>query len=92
MQRITVENPLELISALELQNLLVVGEMVAQAGLARKESRGAHYRLEYPEQDDVNWLKAITLKKVNGNMVLDTIALDPKWKPRSDDMGSRDWG
>ena len=92
VSRIKVKDPLELITALELQNLLVVGEMIAQAGLTRKESRGAHYRLEYPEQDDVNWLKVITLKKVNGNMVMDTIALDPKWKPRTGDMGSRDWG
>jgi fumarate reductase (CoM/CoB) subunit A len=92
MDRITVENPLELVSALELQNLLVVGEMIARAGLLRKESRGAHNRLEYPEQDDANWLKAITLKKAKGSMELDTIALDPSWKPRTDDMGSRGWG
>ncbi len=90
--RIKVETPLDLISALELQNLLVVGEMIARAGLAREESRGAHYRLEYPEQDDMNWLKAITLKKVNENMVLDTISLDPEWKARTGDMGRREWG
>ena len=90
--RIKVENPLELVSALELQNLLVAGEMTARTGLMRKESRGAHYRLEYPEQDDKNWLKVITLKKVNGQMALDTLALDPNWKRRAGDMMGRGWG
>ena len=90
--QIKVDTPLDLIEALELQNLLVVGDMVARVGLMRQESRGAHYRVEYPEQDDVNWLKAITVKKVNGKMVLDTLALDSNWKWREGDMRSRGWG
>ncbi|HUA09238.1 MAG TPA: L-aspartate oxidase [Candidatus Acidoferrales bacterium] len=36
----------------ELRNLLVVGRLVAQAALARKESRGSHYRSDYPTSDD----------------------------------------
>ncbi|MGZ3573960.1 MAG: L-aspartate oxidase [Vulcanimicrobiaceae bacterium] len=36
----------------ELRNLLTVGRLVAQAALSRKESRGSHYRSDYPSTDD----------------------------------------
>ena len=42
---------------LELRNLLDVAESVAEASLERRESRGAHQRLDYVERDDENFLK-----------------------------------
>ncbi|MBZ9537445.1 MULTISPECIES: succinate dehydrogenase flavoprotein subunit [Modicisalibacter] len=45
------------IEALELDNLLEVAEATAISALERKESRGAHSRYDYPDRDDVNWLK-----------------------------------
>ncbi|MAM58394.1 MAG: succinate dehydrogenase flavoprotein subunit [Salinicola sp.] len=45
------------VEALELDNLLEVAEATAIAALDRKESRGAHSRYDYPDRDDVNWLK-----------------------------------
>ena len=42
---------------LELRNLLEVAETVAEASLERRESRGAHQRLDYVERDDENFLK-----------------------------------
>ncbi len=36
----------------ELRNLLVVGQLIADAALARHESRGSHYRNDYPEADE----------------------------------------
>ena len=47
----------DLQSALELRNLLDVAETVAEASLQRRESRGAHQRLDYTERDDENFLK-----------------------------------
>ncbi|MDQ2872474.1 MAG: L-aspartate oxidase [Candidatus Eremiobacteraeota bacterium] len=35
----------------ELRNLLTVGRLIVQAALARKESRGSHYRIDYPAPD-----------------------------------------
>ncbi|MCS7117054.1 MAG: succinate dehydrogenase/fumarate reductase flavoprotein subunit [Nitrososphaerales archaeon] len=42
---------------LEIECMLDLAEVVALSALARTESRGAHYRLDYPHRDDVNWLK-----------------------------------
>ena len=42
----------EVVQALELGNMLDVAEAVAVAALQRRESRGAHTRLDYPTRDD----------------------------------------
>ncbi len=47
----------ELIQSLELFSLLDLAETIVAGALARQESRGAHYRSDFPQRDDVNWLK-----------------------------------
>lgn len=46
-----------LISIRKLASSLVLAEAVITAALNRNESRGSHFKYEYPERDDVNWLK-----------------------------------
>ena len=39
----------------ELQNLLTVARLMIDSALARTESRGTHFRSDYPAKDDVKW-------------------------------------
>lgn len=48
---------LELLNALELRGMLDLAQVICKGALTREESRGAHYRTDFLERDDQNWLK-----------------------------------
>jgi succinate dehydrogenase / fumarate reductase, flavoprotein subunit len=54
----------------ELENMLVLARVITLGALARNESRGAHYKPDYPERDDANWLKTTRAKWSNGEIHL----------------------
>jgi succinate dehydrogenase / fumarate reductase flavoprotein subunit len=56
--------------ARELENMIVLARVVTLGALARNESRGAHYKPEFPERDDANWLKTTRAQWVNGEIKL----------------------
>ncbi|MDQ2903111.1 MAG: succinate dehydrogenase flavoprotein subunit [Chloroflexota bacterium] len=78
----------EMVEALELGFLLDCAEATVHGALARTESRGAHYRLDYPDRDDANWLKHTLAYK--GSKVHDVrleykdviLIDDPVFKPK----------
>jgi fumarate reductase (CoM/CoB) subunit A len=62
----------EMREALEVPMALDVAEMIASAALERRESRGAHFREDYPAEDEC-WLKVVVVEKGgDGGMKLTT--------------------
>ncbi len=49
------------IAEMELRNMLLVGQLICEAALMRTESRGAHYREDYPAASE-RWVKHIILR------------------------------
>ena len=47
----------ELVTSLELRNMLSLAEVIAASAQERRETRGAHFREDFPERDDQHWLK-----------------------------------
>lgn len=70
-----IENPTELIRLLEFHNMRLVAEMVCLAALKRTESRGSHFRIDYPNEDNDHWLKNILFKKSDAGMEVETMAV-----------------
>jgi len=58
----------DILEALELESLLGIAETIVLCALNRKESRGAHFREDWPDRDDREWLKH-TLIRETGNGV-----------------------
>jgi len=48
---------------IELRNIAVVAELIIKCAMHRKESRGLHYNLQYPERDDRRWLKDTIIRR-----------------------------
>jgi len=60
----------EMLRALELPMALDAAEMICRSALTRTESRGAHYRVDYPKENE-SWLRTIYLSKEGSKMRLD---------------------
>ena len=55
----------DLVDALDVQDMLQVAEMVIHAALAREESRGPHFREDFPFTDNKSWLKYVVVSHEN---------------------------
>src|SRR5450755_3726152 len=56
--------------ARELENMLILARVVTIGAFYRNESRGAHYKPDFPERDDANWLKTTRAKWCDGEIRL----------------------
>ncbi len=72
----------ELALAYETLNMVTVGLVVARAALERRESRGAHYRLDYPRRDDANYLRHSLVRMGAEGLVVEWSRVDVRrWEP-----------
>ena len=60
--RLLAQHGKQLLAALELQLAIDAAEMIIRAAMERKESRGAHYRLDFPDARK-EWIKTVILSK-----------------------------
>ncbi|MGH9684757.1 MAG: succinate dehydrogenase flavoprotein subunit [Candidatus Acidiferrales bacterium] len=60
----------------ELGNMLVLARVITMAALARNETRGAHYKPEFPNRDDANWLRTTKASFDGGKIKLEYEPVD----------------
>ena len=65
----------------ELGNMLILAKVITLGALARNETRGAHYKPEFPNRDDANWLKTTKASFVRGEIKLDYEPVDASLIP-----------
>ena len=71
----------ELRLAHEVKNMILSAEMRLRSALFRTESRGNHYREDYPDRDDGNWLCWTKIQGRDGDMVLEKVPVPEEWRP-----------
>ena len=79
--KLKANDPHELRLAHETKNMVLNAEMKLRASLFRTESRGSHYREDYPRRVDPDWLAWVMLKKENGKMKLWKEPIPEEWWP-----------
>lgn len=65
--RVSIGGPCEANPAwqqsLDLESQLMVASLIVESALVREESRGAHFRADFPERDDEGWLRAVIVAR-----------------------------
>ncbi len=79
--KLLARDPHELRLAHETKNMVLNAEMRLRASLFRTESRGCHYREDYPRRDDPNWLAWVLLKEEDGQMKVFKKPVPQQWWP-----------
>ena len=59
----------ELLAIIEFRNSLTVAEAMVMSALAREESRGVHYRGDFPEKDDKHYKKDTIVRRLAGTFL-----------------------
>jgi succinate dehydrogenase/fumarate reductase flavoprotein subunit len=67
---------IEWINAIEFKYTVEAAEIIAKSALMREESRGFHFRRDYPEEDNKNWLKHVVSKFEDGHLITYTVPVD----------------
>jgi L-aspartate oxidase len=89
-----IGNNFDLALAYEQRNLLDVAEVIIETADLRKESRGPHYRSDFPLRDDKNWMTNLFVSKNNDALTIDSrwINKESGWIDQPGDIRISPWG
>lgn len=79
--RLTAADTHELRLAHETRNMVLNAELILRASIFRTESRGTHYREDYPRRKDPDWLAWVKLKKEDGRVKISSEPIPEEWWP-----------
>ncbi|WP_022668981.1 FAD-binding protein [Desulfospira joergensenii] len=68
-----IEAPKDLIRFLEFRNLKTTGKALCRSALERTESRGSHFRTDFPEENDSHWRINLRVEKTGAGLALDRV-------------------
>ena len=92
--KLRIAEPADLALAFEHRNLLDVAEVIIAAAAMRTESRGSHYRRDYPRRADNHWLTNIFVSRNNGDLTLRKhwVESEVGWVDQPGDVRIKPWG
>jgi succinate dehydrogenase / fumarate reductase flavoprotein subunit len=74
---------INLSDAIETEHMLDLAEVIIVGAIARTESRGAHFRKDYPKRDDKNWMKhTLALRTPSGPTLTYSPVAFTRWEPK----------
>ena len=76
LPKLTASDITQVIEFHQIHNMFITAKIVVTAALTRTESRGAHYRNDFPEKNDKDWLKNIIIIKSNGKIETQTSKIE----------------
>jgi succinate dehydrogenase/fumarate reductase flavoprotein subunit len=62
--------------AIEFSLMVAVAEAIAHSARVREESRGFHYRRDFPDEDNTNWLRHTVARQGAGELEIETCPVD----------------
>jgi len=77
-KEVYAKNNFNVMEAFELQNMFELAEAVVISALYREESRGAHFRSDFPESRDEVWLKRLEIKKPKDELLVNILPVTRK--------------
>jgi succinate dehydrogenase/fumarate reductase flavoprotein subunit len=76
LPKLTASDIRQIIEFHQIQNMFITAKIVVTAALTRTESRGAHYRNDFPEKNDRRWLENIIITKSKGKIETKTSKIE----------------
>ncbi|HYD16771.1 MAG TPA: FAD-binding protein [Candidatus Nanoarchaeia archaeon] len=72
VEQLSAKDPHGLCRCIDAESMVLSAELFFRSSLARKESRGFHFREDYPRTDNSEWLRWVIVRSVSGNMEIAT--------------------